>query len=523
MGRRLTIPVLAVASTWALLTSAASSQACTPAWEPTFSGATGLSDDVHALAVFDDGSGPALYAAGYFLSAGEVTVNRIAKWDGTVWSPLGTGFGNQAWDVFALAAFDDGSGPALYAAGDFLDVDGVAAKCIARWSGSSWSPVGGGVTTPAYALTVFDDGNGPALYAGGSFKFAGGVAVNGVAKWNGVEWRALGSGVGGPPKPSVSSLAVFDDGSGPALYAGGDFFIAGGAGANRIAKWDGSAWSPLGSGVDGLSVTALAVFDDGTGPALFAGGSFGAAGGVPASRIARWNGSSWAALGSGLSNSVHALTVFDDGGGPALFVGGSFSSAGGFAASRIAKWDGSSWSPLGGGLSSPSSVVELAVFDDGTGDGEALFVGGSFASAIDSGDSYLAKWVGCSASSRAWIDLGFGLGGVAGVPELVGTGTLVAGSPGSLTLTSAKPASLTNLFVSFASTPTPFKGGTLVPVPPALALSLFTNGVGSIPLAWPAWPAGVPSGASLYFQYAIADPAAPAGVALSNALHATTP
>jgi len=48
--------------------------------------------------------------------------------------------------------------------------------------------------------------------------------------------------------PSVRALAVFDDGSGPALYAGGDFTTAGGVAANRIAKWNGSSWSQLGSG-----------------------------------------------------------------------------------------------------------------------------------------------------------------------------------------------------------------------------------------------------------------------------------
>lgn len=35
----------------------------------------------------------------------------------------------------------------------------------------------------------------------------------------------------------------------------------------------GASWAPLGSGVDGV-VDALSVFDDGTGPALYAGGNF---------------------------------------------------------------------------------------------------------------------------------------------------------------------------------------------------------------------------------------------------------
>src|SRR5258706_249548 len=68
--------------------------------------------------------------------------------------------------------------------------------------------------------------------------------------------------LGGPPGTSgvLYSLAVFDDGSGPALYAGGNFTTAGGAPANYIARWSGSSWSQLGSGMNGY-VNALTVFN----------------------------------------------------------------------------------------------------------------------------------------------------------------------------------------------------------------------------------------------------------------------
>ena len=97
------------------------------------------------------------------------------------------------------------------------------------------------------------------------------------------EWSALGSGING----RVDALTVFDDGTGPALYAGGIFTTAGGVAANRIAKWDGTQWSALGSGLNNI-VRALTAFDDGTGSALYAGGNFTTAGGMPASNIARW-------------------------------------------------------------------------------------------------------------------------------------------------------------------------------------------------------------------------------------------
>ena len=36
------------------------------------------------------------------------------------------------------------------------------------------------------------------------------------------------------------------------VYVGGQFTMAGGLNANYIAKWDGSSWSTLGGGMNGL-------------------------------------------------------------------------------------------------------------------------------------------------------------------------------------------------------------------------------------------------------------------------------
>jgi hypothetical protein len=135
---------------------------------------------------------------------------------------------------------------------------------------------------------------------------------------------------------TVRAAVTWDDGSGEALYVGGDFTIAGCETVNSIARWDGSNWSALtGPGGEGVNniVSAMAVFDDGTGPALYVGGPFTTAGGMTVNRIARWDGTSWSALAGpsyvGVNNSVYAMAVFDDGSGPALFVAGDFTAAGG--------------------------------------------------------------------------------------------------------------------------------------------------------------------------------------------------
>src|SRR5258708_7589240 len=161
-----------------------------------------------------------------------------------------------------------------------LPLPAIGQSC--EWASGVQSP---GASDPVHALTVFDDGTGPALYAGGEFTTAGDVVANRIAKWNGTQWSTLGSAMNG----SVMALAVFDDGIGPALYAGGEFTMAGDEAANRIAKWDGTQWSAIGSGMNG-AVYAIRVFDDGTGPALYAGGYFTTAGGVVVNNLAKWTG-----------------------------------------------------------------------------------------------------------------------------------------------------------------------------------------------------------------------------------------
>src|SRR6187402_2016766 len=85
-----------------------------------------------------------------------------------------------------------------------------------------------------------EDGSGPALYVGGTFTDALGVSAGPVAKWNGTRWSPVGPPGSGPASGwGVAAMAVFDDGSGPALYVGGIFQQP----PSNIARWDGTSWS----------------------------------------------------------------------------------------------------------------------------------------------------------------------------------------------------------------------------------------------------------------------------------------
>jgi hypothetical protein len=121
-----------------------------------------------------------------------------------------------------------------------------------------------------------------------------------------------------------------------------------------------------------------------------------------------------------------------------------------------------------------------------------------------------------------WGDAGCALGGVAGDPLLMGSGPLEAGSANVVDLVDAAPQALAGLFVGSHGTPQPFLGGVLKPTPLSEPALVITSPAGTVTTPF-VMPAGFPKGTELWAQWAILDPAAVQGVALSNALRAVTP
>lgn len=394
------MPVNAVYAIQYFVVAISAIEPCEPQWAEGFASLTvGTNGTVRAFTVFDDGNGPALYVGGDFTIAGGVVANRVAKWDGESWSPLGTGVNGT---VRALATYDfDGDGqnpPSLFVAGSFSIAGNENANHVARWDGTTWSPTGvgvGGTYGSVYALFVFDfDDNGPLptlLYAGSDSGV--GTSNSRVYKWDGGAWTAVGSMSAGV----VTAFAASDSAAGPSLYAAGSGIVIPGGNqyfGELVVRWNESTWQTT-TYLSGNSVNALAVFDDGSGPALYAGGSFSSnIGGEVIVNIAKWNGSAWLSVGNGLSDRVYALRVHESGSELALFASGDFVYAGGdyyspsrITVNRLAQYDGHSWSSVDDGLNETGLALE--VFDDGSG--RSVYVGGEFTSAAGIGANHVAK------------------------------------------------------------------------------------------------------------------------------------
>lgn len=419
-------------------------------------GIPGTNNSVYAITLWDpDGAGPSApvwVVGGDFRLAGDVVVNHIATYNPATgqWSALGSGFNN--W-VMSLTTLPNGQ---LVAGGYFTSSGSVSTRGIARWNGTSWSPLSGGIAASYYpvvrALTTLPNGN---LVAGGNFSVAGSVSVSNVALWNGTSWSAMGSGLGvaGNQNWSVLSLITLATGD---VIAGGNFDTLGpsgtGAAAVHVARWSGTAWSPMGAGVNN-DVATLAVLSS---------GEVVAAGGYPSSPILppytgpnyvrRWDGANWIPISitnlpyilsllvldndrliAGASNAIYHwdgtswttfTTLQNVGGGQYAFaikslgndrllVGGRFSTIGGVSALNFSHYDGLQWSALGTGTS--GGIYAVSPLSNGE-----FVVGGNFTSFVNIVANGIVRWDGSN-----WTPLGTGVEG--GQRTVYATTTLANG------------------------------------------------------------------------------------------------
>lgn len=309
-----------------------------------------------------------VYAGGFPFAAPGGEIGCVARWDGTAWQTVGSGValagGWLPFSTSTVRAMCEWQGE-LVVAGTFDSAGGVPANNIARWNGTTWQPLGLGLSVlggdaDVRALAVYNN----ELYATGTFETADGLVANGIARWNGAQWAACGTGLGafGPGLVgSGQSLRVV----GSELLVGGDFFFADGVPAQCIARWNGTSFAPMGAGFDG-AVSAITEY----GGQVVVAGTFAFSGSTPVWGTAAWTGSSWQLLGSGGPvPQITSLQVI----GNDLYAGGAFAAPG----QGIARWNGLAWSGIGGVTGVFSGSIGSVVLALGT-HGQNLLVGGEF-------------------------------------------------------------------------------------------------------------------------------------------------
>lgn len=322
-------------------------------WSSEFANGRLLDNWVYALTVYNG----QLIAGGDFIRAGNLQVNNVAAWSGSDWVSLEGGVQHEAcpgipcWRiVYELTTFGDD----LIAAGWFIKAGGRPANNIARWDGSHWYPLSLGTNGRIYTLLAHEG----VLYVGGKFSDAGGYRVQNIAQWNGISWTGMGTGL----EDAVLDLVIHDG----KLVAVGTFTYAGNTRVNGIAAWDGETWSPMGEGAK-QSATDVVIYND----ELIVHGSFPDPENPCCSfSLARWDGLAWVPFLRQPGWSTVLLVYRGD-----LIAGGS---------TQMVRWNGETWASLGSGLND----TPLKLVTDGT----TLFVGGKFTTAGGKPSQYIARW-----------------------------------------------------------------------------------------------------------------------------------
>lgn len=345
----------------------------TPAWSKLSSGVSGGSARVNCMVEFNG----ELIVGGSFNSCthpkrGTVTLGNIARWTGDHFEPFQVGgstdFNNE---VFALYVWNN----QLYVGGAFTTAAGTTVNRIARWSGTAWEALPpGGASSNAVGfnnsvLSLYEYGG--KLLIGGRMTNVRGTnthshltAYDGGATASAFTWLDGTTGNGSDNFPTTNGNVWCMLNQSGSLVVAGSFATIAGVTYNHIAKWSGSAWSALGTGVDSpaldsgstastSAIRCLAIF----GGDLIAGGHFGSMSGVGSTQyIAKWNGSAWSAMGAGITttgNFVRSLYVL----GSDLVVGSTLANGATDAGDYIQKWTGSAWASFATGFNGVVAAI----------------------------------------------------------------------------------------------------------------------------------------------------------------------
>lgn len=319
-------------------------------------------------------SGADFYFGGSFVNAGSVAkADYFAKWDGVTWNAYA-----ERDDVFSafpttIAAVGDD----VFLGGNFSDHAGIAAADnIVRYDGENWHALGAGLNgAVSYIKAIGTD-----LFIFGSFTNAGGTGSDSIVRWDTLteQYYGYGAGISAATNPScVGVVTVGND-----IYLGGSFNSS----TSGMVRWNAAdaQWENPGAGFDNVNGIEKLGTD------VYLGGLFETGNGSPFDFLAKWDSISeqWSTVGSGVNSQIYAMNASDSD----IYIMGIFTDAGGVAnADGVARWDGTNWYGLGSGIETDFLVVpvDASIFRDGN-----LYISGGFNRAGGLNLPYMARWDG---------------------------------------------------------------------------------------------------------------------------------
>lgn len=176
----------------------------------------------------------------------------------------------------------------------------------------------------------------------------------------GLDWQP-GAPAPGPTGPVLASARLANGD----LLVGGVFAYAGGVQANHLARYDGTSWSAVGAGANS-TIDRMLALPNGD---IVVAGQFTSIGGVAAARVARFDGVTFHAYGTGIGPGLGRVTdVVHMPNGDLLVSGNSF-SLGTQVVHGVVRWDGTAWSAFDPNIVSSVSAMALL------GNGDLVFGG----------------------------------------------------------------------------------------------------------------------------------------------------
>ncbi|HMT27783.1 MAG TPA: T9SS type A sorting domain-containing protein [Bacteroidia bacterium] len=227
-----------------------------------------------------------LIVYGRFDFAGDSIAHSVASWDGTNWSPLGSGFSCAEENTFVQKmVIYNGQ---YYACGTFKKSGNKTVNNIAVWNGSDWDSVGTGANKSIYEMIVYDN----ILYVLGKFTTFNGLSnVDGFVKFDGNVWSAVPALINNAT--TVYASCIHNN----KLLVTGNFNFSGVA--SRFAQFDGTTWSAFPGPGTGVYEPIISI--NGT---LYAGAT---------NHVYKYNGSNWSSAFSSPSGApAFQISSFTD-------------------------------------------------------------------------------------------------------------------------------------------------------------------------------------------------------------------